>query len=565
MLAATYQIQRGQVQAADRSIHRARLYQHVRPLVVISLLYAFLFFHHVGSLGFHADEWFDLHLAAFYPLNQLAHTWPLDYRPFDLLPWIIGVHLFGASLAWYVAAYSALLWATALVLYAVVYQLTRQPFLALGAATIWAVYPADAATPWLSTACYRAGAFFLLLAILCLLTGRHVTWRRYIVALVCTGCCLGSQELFLGLLLFVPAIVVVRAPRTDMMTRALYALPFASLIVLYLMYRLWLGPHVLHYYDVKGGQYDTSVSHVLGIIATMLLVVGPEAWQLVFGGLGMPLGSPVTVAWMVGTGVVLVVTALSVVHIARHMEPHKRLKASSQAIRPGLVLVGVGLLGVCGGILPLLPTTFQPVVFGIDTRVNAAADIGAACVIAGLIWIATHAIPVMERRASLLFLAVATFAVLPATLRFERVADLNASDWSDQRVFLQQLLARAPGVKQHTYVIVVGADQGALKALWGIRSWGMDNALSLLYPNTNVHGTVAWDGGTPPSCIPSAIPKTGVLIVRYATVPHRTVTPLQGSVVTDPRACSATSDTDRITMRPTVSRWRQVVEAELAP
>jgi len=553
--------QQEQVQPPANLHNRSRMQLHVAASIVLGMLYAILFLPYASTLGLHADDWWDLYLAATRPLTELIHQWPVDYRPFDQLPWRWAVHLFGPALPWYVGAYGVLLWATAITLYAIVYRFTQRSLLALATAALWVVYPADGSVPWLSTTCYRAAALFFLLAVLCLVPRDSIGPWRYSLALLCTACCLGSQELYLGLLALVPTLAAIACPRKTVIARVQYALPFACLIVLYLIYRLWLGPHILHYYDIKSGQYDMRGSHIVKMLSTMLLVIGPEAWQVTFGSSAIPLGSPSVVIWFVGV-VGCVSGAATLLFFAGHRWPTSRWATHSQAIRPGIILVGIGLLGVGAGVLPVLPTSFPPTVLGIDTRVNGAADIGAACVTMGLVWILAHSIPLLERRGRLLFVGIAiTLTIVPA-VRFAGVAQLYSGDWTAQRAFWRQLLIRVPSLRPHTFVVIVASDRAAHDVVCGqIRPWGMNSALSLLYPNSDVHGTVAALANARLNCDHSPVPATNVLVLRYATTPNQLVQPLLGYVTLAPRI-RRTSDPGGIVNQHVLAPWRRLVDSQ---
>ncbi|HXT34929.1 MAG TPA: hypothetical protein VN837_05070, partial [Chloroflexota bacterium] len=158
---------------------------HLASVAVLVILWVLLYFRHVGDLGLYSDDWGHLQIAETDSFRAMIGNWPMDYRPLEELPWVLFHAVFGQGYGWYYAVLFRIGLVTALLLYVLVNRVTGQPLLALGAAILWTVYPADLSQFWLSGIHFRLGLLFWGLGLV-LLTDRRIPANRgYVGALVC--------------------------------------------------------------------------------------------------------------------------------------------------------------------------------------------------------------------------------------------------------------------------------------------------------------------------------------------------------------------------------------------
>jgi len=510
---------------------------HVVAPAVLALLYSIVYFWQVPSLGLTRDDWLELHHGMGYSLGALAGTWPLDYRPFEALPWVALAHIAGPTLGWYYVALFMVSYVTAVALYVLLRSLTGSVIQALCASLLWAVYPADMAQYWPAAFAYRLGALFCVLAAVCLVIERRAAHPRrwYGAAILTTALCLASQELYLGLLLLVAGLAAFGVCTYSYRQRLLRAVPFLVLISCYLGYRLWIGPHVLHLIDVKTGSYAFNMGHIVGVIigafrATIInawLVAVLTAAQSITGTGGMI--DVVLLDLISGLGVAMVGVIL--MHIARLLF---RRKTRPEGQFPGRALA-IGALVLMCGYAALIPTSLLPTVVGIDTRLNTAADLGGALFVSGLVWVAAHIIPLPRLAARGLILGVTLCLVSIGAIRQEQSAHAFVTTWTAERAFWRDMFRIAPGLVPHTFVEIIAQDDAASKALAGFPSWWTDDALALLYPRATIRGATLTMAQVPLACGPRTakelfvspglahVTPTGVSLALGAIVPARRV------------------------------------------
>jgi hypothetical protein len=162
-------------------------------------------------LGLVSDDWWELRHALTTPMSGLLRTWRADYRPLEMLPWLLWGHLFGTWIAAYYFCAFGLAWLAAVLVCLLATRLTGDRRLGLGAGLLWSVYPADGTRGWLTMGTYRTGALFFALAALLVLEDGRRPRLRYGAALLSACCALGGNELYLGLVALLPIATVLRA------------------------------------------------------------------------------------------------------------------------------------------------------------------------------------------------------------------------------------------------------------------------------------------------------------------------------------------------------------------
>lgn len=478
------------------------------PALVLGLLSALLFFRHIGGLGLYSDDWQHLYMAADVPLGELARQWPLDFRPLDPLPWLIGYRLVGLSLGTFYAALFLVVLANGWLLYALARRLCGDPLLALGVAATWLVYPADQSVFWLSCLHYRLGLFFLLLGLV-LLGGDRCGRGRYTGAVACCALCLATNELFLGLLLAMPALVAWRGWHADRLgglrRAACLAVPFLVLIAVYLAYRVWLGPRVLGLPDGKGGQTALSAGWLVRIEGRGLVTVLLQGWDdaLVAVRLGalrgfapssyearaMITASPVVPGGFTAVEWTLLEVYLATVALAGVAWMRRaRLAGMWLAVRPGALAMAVGLAWIGAGFLSLSFTQAQPTLNGIASRIDAAALPGAALCVAGAVWVLARWLPLPGPVGRALFAAAMIAVVVAGAARSERTAAAYTAGWARQRALWRLVLRAAPNLRPGTFVVLAAADGAGDDVVGALRPWGVGPALSLLYGRRDIWG-----------------------------------------------------------------------------
>ena len=128
----------------------------------------------------------------------------MDYRPFDMLPWVVLHAIFGQALGWYYAVLFGIRVATAWLLYLLARRVCGSALLAGAAAALWPVHPADSSVYWLTCFAYRFGLLFLLGGLVLLARRPAATGAAYWGSVACCALCLASNEIYLGLVLLLP-------------------------------------------------------------------------------------------------------------------------------------------------------------------------------------------------------------------------------------------------------------------------------------------------------------------------------------------------------------------------
>jgi hypothetical protein len=130
------------------------------------------------------------------------------------------------------------------------------------------------------------------------------------------------------------------------------------------------------------------------------------------------------------------------------LQRHRRSDGDrSGGMRAGAIAMGIGLLGLFIGYVPLAFTNAIPTVDEINGRINAAAALGTSLFLVGALFVAVHGSPVPQRARRPLFQVVLVLAVGVALLRELRVGDNFQSAWQTQQRFWRVALpdiARAP-------------------------------------------------------------------------------------------------------------------------
>ena len=548
------------------------------PLAIIAIFLA-VYLQRLPQLGFYSDDWAHL-VEARVPAAALVRDWPFDFRPFEMLPWMLARPLWGTTTGWYYAALILVELAAALTLFALLRDLLHRTLLPLAAALLYAVYPADDSMFWLTSIHYRTAALFLLLGLYLLVGPRAGRRLPFIGALACCACCLAGNELYLGLALALPLCAALIPPARPV-ARLARAAPFLALIALYLAYRVWLGPHVLGLPDNKAANFRFSAANVATTELRGAGVVLFQSWQVAasetFGGLPAPTprdarllinGAPIANA---GYGrvdayaCVLYLVALAIVLVA--WPARKRPGAAWTAIQPGLILTALGVAGLLGGFAALAFSADLPTLNGIQSRVNAAF-------LAGVVWIVCASAIRWPYLRALLFCAAIALPVAAAAGHTARLGATYALGWQAQRRLWIVMKQQVPALQTGTFVLLVPADPAGDNAIAALQPWGLRAALTLLYPDAQIDGDIlplaeqatactdhsdAWDGGmsavylTPRGLHPhfagAPISTAHVLVLRYWGAPTGRIAVVRGAAELNHGACAVASHPDRISLR----------------
>jgi hypothetical protein len=309
-------------------------------------------------------------------------------------------------------------------------------------------------------------------------------------------------------------------------------LPFVSLLVVYLAYRVWLGPLVLHLPDNKDGQQDYTLAHQLLFWPRALQIIGPLAWEEAASGAAR------LSLWL---GIAALAVAL--------------LRRRHIALRTGYHAVGLGLVGLIAGYAPLSLTTNDPSVVGVATRVNAAATLGAALLACAMLWLLAAVVPRTAWRPGLYPLLL-LLAVVTAAGHEQRGLAARATAWQQQQTFWHALRRALPGLRPGTILVVVPTSAQAAAVLADVRSWGLAQGLALLYPRLGVAAASVILPDEPMDLCTA--PAGSVLVLRLASPDSILVE--RGPIVL-PNGLRVVSHANRIRHGPPVaaSSWQAVL------
>ncbi len=495
--------------------------------LALGLLFVLVYVPHAGALGLYNDDWThirwvrDISLAAF---TQI----PMDFRPFELLPWLPALYLYWPHLT---IAYLLLIlvdYMVACLLCMLTARWTRSRLLALVVAGLWALFPANMAQFWLTGGYYQLGVCFALLALVILSSQQLPSRPRMALALVCALLCLCCNELFVGSMLVVAFVAAGAAPENGVPARLRSALPFSLLTATYLVYRLWLGPRVLHLPDMKAASTGASVPQLLNVLDRGFAVLFVTAWMGPIAAIGHGLSQLFTVSTTderlllmgsadrtpgdltVATAIVcfllIAVTLALLSWLGRSRQP-----ARWALIKPGVMAGCLGAIQVVAGYASLANTGANqgPTTAGIGTRINAAAMPGAAMAIAGALWVLAFWLPLHPRAGKVVFMSAAVFAGILGLVQFERTTAMYTVAWSEEQKMWHAVLRTVPGLQPHSFVLLTGADAASADVIAAQQPWGIDDAFGLFYPEADIHADLLV-----PASIPSACPPPGERPVR---------------------------------------------------
>src|SRR6185437_1737223 len=111
----------------------------------------------------------------------------------------------------------------------------------------------------------------------------------------------------------------------------------------------------------------------------------------------------------------------------------QRMSAVWEAMRPGIHILGLGLVGISAGFLVIATTGMAPNLQGIASRANVVAIPGAALALAGTIWVFAHWLPLPSWAARGLFVVgIAAFSLLGYE-QTARTGAIYAESWTTQQ------------------------------------------------------------------------------------------------------------------------------------
>jgi hypothetical protein len=466
-----------------------RLQSFPAALATLAVLHAAVFLVRIGQLGLYVDDWDHLHGVMTIPVSSLLTTFPMDYRPFDELPWLILGRTFGTNLVPYYLVFFALRYVTSILLYLFARKLSGSSLFALGCALVWSVYPSDTSVFWLTSFAYRFGAAFLLAsATLLVISPSWRTRTAYRAAVLCCMLCLLSNEIFLGLCACLPALAWFES-RAPLSRRIRQAFPFVIAIFAYLAYREWVGPHVFHFIDPKpaGLIFAPGQVAVRLLRATFVQLMG--GWMAAAAGIA---GSSEAVlvailcvlVWLLGF------TGLLMLRDRSRPGSPVRLGDSESLMPPGPWWLVFGLAVMLVGYVPLVFTDVPPALGEIASRVNAGASIGAAVFFVGIAWVLAYRPDLNAEVSRRVFVAVVLILTLGGIAMQEHSASTYAGAWAAQRAFWRSTVRVTHTVRTNSTIVLLAPHEGAWDTVQSLPPASFQAAFSLMYPQSNVHGIV---------------------------------------------------------------------------
>ena len=429
-------------------------------------------------LGFFWDDWPVIFMAKTQGVRGFWDFYQYD-RPYSAWTYILFSPILGTSpLPWHI--FTLLLrWSTSVFLWAGLRTIwSRKPSQVLWVSILFAVCPIFTQQPvavaysqhWICYLLYAVSIYFMLKA--------HEKANRYFVftALAVLSSLLNmiTMEYFLGLELLRPVILwlyfLEREPRSskpDLYRRtAKSAWFYFALLILYTIWRLF-------FLDIAGKNSHRLVvvsqfveNPVRALIDFSQLVMQDflylmSSWLAAVNPANIDLRRPFSVAALM---VAFLSGAIFWIILNRYRNADEDEKEESFPAR----LIGVGVLAVLLGMLPVWLIGRQASVGMLGSRFTFAAMLGVSATIVGILeWLSSRT------RAKLTVVAVlVTFAVHTNLLN----AKSYQESWEKQRQFYWQLYWRAPDLQPHTALI----SEGEIFPFVGLYSTSM--GIALLYP-----------------------------------------------------------------------------------
>lgn len=500
------------------------------------------------TLTLYGDDWAHLAQGLNQPPASLPSTWPVDYRPFDELLWILEAHIFGAHVFLYYLTLILLSLPAAYMGFAIVRRMTRSALIAAAVAFLWSVYPADLSHMWLSAIAYRLGGLALMCAVSLLYGQKPAGSRRRLMALCAAAACLSCNEVFLGLVGCLPLLAAWRSAAWGWPRRLWHAAPFAALVVVYVLYRLWLGPHVLHLPDngrgpgtIRFGLAQQSAFWYAAAIAA-----GPGALQAA----GHYIGLNASLSTVTDITVVLLCFAIALPILGRQSR-------NADEMRLGTRMIAAGGICVVAGFVPLCVTPNLPMFYDGLGRENAAATFGAALLAIGIIWVLVNAVAwpssvarVVASSLAAAFILLAAHAQAGAAGQFNQFLSVQKTVW-------QRVIALAPAPVPRTTIQLTASDPSSIAILRGFD--GFNVGLQLMNPSaTDLRGVLAYDDSPSSLCAEAAKPT--VVLLQLVTRPRLAVVPYIPQPEPGAAPCLSKAHLARLRTGPAEhTQWRDLV------
>lgn len=480
-----------------------------------------------------SDDWSYLVM----PMAQRTLSWfsaadrrPLVNAPAALLDATVGVNVdVWYALAWLVTVSLALL------IYWVMQRLlpARLRYVALLAAALALVYPADLSKMWLThTLLGRVAWLMTLVAMSALITFvERRQWRYLALATALAVLAPLFYEAALGVLMALCVLLAI-------CRRQPWALLPAGLNAAYMLWRS-LGYNLVGIDD----PYLTEITLDLGQLFNRLIL----GFKSLLWGWTEPVRTWLALPnnGLAGVLIVAVVGGLwAGVWLLTRRQPASTPDATSR--REWLTLLGLGLAFACAGYFPIL-ILYEPNLDSVQSRVNLWAIPGAALSIVAFLalvarWLARNQ---TLRLQWLIGGAVAVLLTIGITTQLTVRAEAVTA-WREQTHLWQDLFELAPDLADGTavYFVLSGYNDRVgyvnTRRLPLSNSWEATAALNVLYDRTTLHGDVVLpdaDGLGEPQLTPAGvrdyvtgrlIPYSATLFVTYTGAPRHL------RVVTDP-------------------------------
>ncbi|TAK34791.1 MAG: hypothetical protein EPO21_08460 [Chloroflexota bacterium] len=435
-------------------------------------LLALAFGIHAGDIGYFVDDSLFAQLYHFGGAGALVEAMTtarvLTAIPYLLRFELLGLGAFGQQLA-NMLVHSA---SAGLFLVLLTTLLPRHNHFCLLVTALFVVYPVVATHLWGAFIGASASMPILLLSmaamVFALKNGQargRITWLLLGLSLTLALAAHLMYELYFGLELARPLLILKLSRRHFSRLRAQMrwtlrqSLPFMGVWILFLAWRLRLGPLVLGDYKVSEWAKPSGGDLVSKLLRGYVELL-PNAWR--FRLEELVTRNEEWTPWLVGVaagGLVVTAGLLVLLRSTSHApdgtrlaalpgEENDRLRITSEYA----LICGFGLLVTGLGFMVLLPTTYGfDRYFSIQSRVLYGATLGASLATAAGISACAH---LVTKRPWIVVLSVVAVMIGLASARhyLNQLEAVRATEI--QRAVLWQLVWRAPALRTDTYLIV---------------------------------------------------------------------------------------------------------------
>lgn len=436
----------------------------------------------IDNLGIHADDWFwfteyyfggFLGVVAYGAVDRL-----LIGVPFGLLGEFVGLHP-----AFWHAIIVTLHICVVLLVWRLLLFWVEDNLFSMCIAALFAIYPSVSVVVWISRLPSILSLTLFLLSLLLSIsaTTRPAYWRfLQILALLLAPISLLMYELPLVLEPIRLLLMLHESREQHVDTRNwvgksfLRWLPFATMWLLFLVWRLWLTQYILPKSRGLGNGWPGITSFVSGEARGFYQILA-YSWKFVLERLVEARFS--WQPWVLATLASLLVLFVGI-------ELNKKTNFRQKSIHLSVIIAGAGI--VFSGIsIPVAAGFPVPTPVSLSTRVNSVAVIGASMIIVGAISWGTQSLQI---KSNVLPVLSITVLVGLGTANNYLVNENYIQSWNRQQDLWWQIAWRAPKLKAGTYLLI-----GSRESLSDLDNgqpppWGINNPLAFIYGEKSYGG-----------------------------------------------------------------------------